>query len=394
MSHRRKMRVLIASGGTGGHVFPALSVAAELKNRCPDVHLLLMGSLNRSLDGSAFADALRVVPLPAVGMPHRVSVALAPFAFRMLMSFDQAVRRISSFQPHVAIGFGNFVSVAPLLAAKSRGVPIVIHEANAIPGKANLLLSRLSDKVLVNFPKTVGYFPKRNGSVKVVGMPVRSEFRQERNRLGALAQLNLSGTEFTLLVAGGSQGAQALNQEVCGLLPRLEHMPQKVQIIHLTGRADYSWVKGCYEKSPLRSYVSPFESRMKVLYDAADLILCRAGASTIAEIIEVGKPAILVPFPHATDRHQDENARCLKENGGALVVPQRVSPSGQVCIPGLFEKVAQLIRDGWLLPTMAARNHSLANGAASSKIADVLFEVGRPRAVPVRRTPRRIPVPA
>jgi len=392
------MRVLIASGGTGGHIFPAISVVKEIRRRRPDTQFLFMGSTNEALKAFRFpacgarGGASRVVPLPAVGMPRTISMGLAPFAFRLLVSFDHSLRRVARFQPHLAVGFGNFGSVAPLLAAKARGIPVAIHEANAVPGRANLLLSRFSDKVLVNFPRAARYFP--NGCADVVGMPLRTEFMEARDRLGALAKLNLSGTEFTLLVAGGSQGAEALNREVCSLLPTLQGIADNIQLIHLTGRSDYSWVRACYDRSSLRSYVVPFEPRMKILYDAADLIVARAGASTIAEIVQVGKPAILVPFPYATARHQDRNARCLEENNGAVVLRQRMSTSGRASIPGLLEKVTELIRDSRRLREMSANNCRLANGSAACKIVDVLFKIARPEAVVLRGIGRRVAVPA
>jgi UDP-N-acetylglucosamine--N-acetylmuramyl-(pentapeptide) pyrophosphoryl-undecaprenol N-acetylglucosamine transferase len=323
-----------------------------------------------------------------------VSTALASFAFRLFVSYDHAVRRIVSFRPHVAVGFGNFGSVAPLLAAKSRGIPVVIHEANAVPGKANLLLSRFSDRVLVNFPRTARHFVRGNGNLKAVGMPVREEFIGERNRLGALAKLNLSGTDFTLLVAGGSQGAQALNKEFCRLLPNLQRMSDRIQVIHLTGRSDYLWVRACYDQSALRSYVVPFETRMKLLYDAADLMVSRAGASTIAEIIQTGKPAVLVPFPHATDGHQTQNAECLKEKGGAVVLKQTSSRTGQASVPGLFEEIAGLIANGRRLREMSENSRRLVNGCAASKIADVLFEVTHPHAAVFHDVRQRVAVPA
>jgi len=387
------MRLLIASGGTGGHIFPAISVAKEIRRRRPETQFLFMGSTNGGLKGRRLAEGACVVPLPAVGMPRRVSVGFASFAVRLLASFEQSVRQVARFQPHAAIGFGNFGSVAPLLAAKTRGVPVVIHEANAIPGKANLLLSRFSDKVLVNFPRAARHFP--NGNVVVVGMPVRKEFKETRDRLGALVRLKLSGTEFTLLVAGGSQGAQALNKEICSLLPTLERMSHKIQIIHLAGKRDYSWVKACYDRASLRSYVAAFEPRMKLLYDAADLVIARAGASTIAEIVETGKPAILVPFPYATAQHQEENARYLEQNNGAILLKQRLSPSGRgSLVPGLLEKLTGLIEDSRRLQEMADSNRRAANGSASVKIADVLFKVARPEAAVVHNIGRRVAVPA
>ncbi len=399
------MRVLIASAGTGGHIFPAIAVAEEIRSRKPDTQLLFMGARNKSLEGPRFRDGLRFAPVPTVGMPRKPSLDWAPFAFRLLVSFDQSLRRIASFRPHVAIGFGNCSTLAPLLAAKACGTPVAIHEANVIPGKANLLLSRLSDKVLVSFPRTARHFrghvrdipPCRGaGGAEVVGMPLRKEFTQRRNRLGALADIKLSGTEFTLLVAGGSQGARALNREVCNSLPRLQQMSPKIQIIHLTGKSDYPWVTACYARSSLRSHVAAFEPRMKRLYDAADLVVSRAGASTIAEIVRTGKPAILVPFPYATQQHQAENARLLEENNGAIVLTQRSSSSGESpLVPGLLEKVMELARDSHRLREMADSNRRLSNGSAARNIVDVLFKIARPQeAVARNRINRPVPVPA
>jgi UDP-N-acetylglucosamine--N-acetylmuramyl-(pentapeptide) pyrophosphoryl-undecaprenol N-acetylglucosamine transferase len=370
------MRVLIASGGTGGHIFPAIAVAEEIKTRRPDAQFLFIGARKQALENFCFCRDAGAVHLPAVGMPRKVSVEFASFALRLLASFDLSLRRVASFRPHAVLGFGNFGSVGPLLAARVRGVPIVIHEANAIPGKANLLLSRLSDKVLVHFPRAARHFP--NGNVEVVGMPVRKEFRQRRDRLGALAQLKLSGTKITLLVVGGSQGARALNIEVCNTIQRLQKRSASVQVIHLTGKSDYSRVTRCYEDSPLQAYVAPFDSRMKLLYDAADFVVARAGASTIAEIIQTGKPAILVPFPYAASQHQDENARWLQEKGGAIVLKQRLTPSGRPGIPGFQGTLCQLIEDKQRLRGMADSNGRLANGSAAQRIAEVLFRIARP----------------
>ncbi len=391
------MRVLIATGGTGGHIFPAISVAEEVRGRVPDAEFLLMGASKGSLNDFCSVEKACVVNLPAVGMPRRVSVDLAAFAFGLVASFDQSLRRVASFRPHVAVGFGNFASFAPLLAAKVLRVPIAIHEANAIPGKANLLLSRFCDRVLVNFPCAARYFP--DGDVEVVGMPLRKEFTQRRDRLGALAELKLSSTKFTLLVVGGSQGARALNMEVCDQIRILQPMSAKVQIIHLTGERDYLWVKRRYAGSTLQAYVAPFETRMKVLYDAADVVLARAGASTIAEIIGTGKPAILVPFPHATARHQDGNARYLEKNNGAVVLKQRYGSPGRPTIEGLGKKLLGLIEDRRRLQEMADNNCRLASASpggasAAEKIADALMEIARPEAVVYHEIRRGVAVPA
>ncbi len=376
--------MLIATGATGGHFYPAISVAEEIRNRRPEAEFLFVGTPvraegTRACEASPLLRDACVVHLPAVGMPRRVSVALVPFAFGLLRSFGRSLRWVAGFRPHVAIGFGNFGSFAPLVAAKSLGVPIAIHEANAIPGKANLRLSKLSDAVFVHFPCAARCFPGRR--VEVVGMPVRKEFTQPRNRPGALAQLKLSSTKFTLLVVGGSQGARALNLEICNAIGSLQQNADRVQIIHLTGKSDYRWVKRRYESSSLQVHVASFDSRMKLLYDAADLVLARAGASTVAELIHTGRPAILVPFPHATARHQDENARYLENNGGAVVLNQQSESSGQPAIPGLRETLLELLENRDRLEQMAENSRRLFNGSAASKVADALLRIARPEAV-------------
>ncbi|MDP2898472.1 MAG: undecaprenyldiphospho-muramoylpentapeptide beta-N-acetylglucosaminyltransferase [bacterium] len=388
------MRVLIASGGTGGHVFPALSVAEEIKQQRPSARFLFLGAKKLAIEGLCFGEDARVVRLPAVGMPRRISTDVASFVFRLIGSFDVSFRVVANFRPHVAIGFGNFSSVAPLFAARLLGVPVAIHEANAVPGKANLLLSRLSSAVLVNFPGSAAHFPNRN--VEVVGMPLRKEFMQPRDRLGALAQIQkLSSTILTLLVVGGSQGARALNREVCNTLPILQKRAGEVQVIHLTGAADYPWVRRRYEALPLRAYVAPFESRMKTLYDAADLVVARSGASTVAEITQTGKPAILVPFPYAASGHQDQNARYLEAKGGAVVLEQLTASRGQATIPGFGETLCQLIADGGhALSVMEANNPAGGgNGNAAKKIADILFRIARPESLLCSDMRRRVAVP-
>lgn len=367
------MRVLIASGGTGGHVFPALAVAEEIRHRRPDARFEFLGARKLAIEESCFGDNARVIRLPAVGMPRTFSVDCASFAMRMLASLDVSLRAVTAFRPHVAIGFGNFSSVAPLAAARLRGVPVVLHEANAIPGKANRLLSRLSSAVLVNFPAAAAHFP--NGNVEAVGMPLRREFMQPRDRLGALATIpNFCSTILTLMVVGGSQGARALNREICNALVILQKRSLNLQVIHLTGAADYPWVRRRYDALPFPAYVAAFESRMKPLYDAADLVVARSGASTLAEIIHTAKPAILVPFPHAVSGHQEANARHLEAKGGAIVLRQQISSCGQETVPGLSETLGELISDRDRRTRMEAVNRQLADGNAARSIANILVD--------------------
>ena len=171
-------------------------------------------------------------------------------------------------------------------------------------------------------------------------------------------------------------------------------MSDRVQFIHLTGEKDYPEVRRCYERSSLQAYVAPFHSEMKILFDAADLVLARAGASTIAEILQTGKPAVLVPFPYATAQHQDENARYLERHNGAFVLKEKESSPGQRTIPGLRERLLALIENERLLRDMGENNHALANGSGAENIVDVLFRIARPEKVAYPEIRRRVAVPA
>ena len=306
--------MVIAGGGTGGHLFPALALAEEIVKRGGEV--LLVGS-GRKVEEMALADTgLPVKYLQAEGVCgrrfHRKLIA----AGKLLSATVRAFSILKSFSPRMVFGVGGYASFPTLLAAKFLGLKTAIHEQNAIPGRANQLLGHLVDRVFVTFPLSARFFP--SGKVVVSGMPLREEVLKNYPR---------EHDGFGLLVMGGSQGARFINRLFIELAPKLREL-KGLFLIHQTGERDFSAVKKAYEEAGLRAQVFPFIRKMGWAYSQADLVVSRAGAASVAEICALRKPAILVPYPYAIRDHQAANARALVQAGGALMFrEEKVEPA-------------------------------------------------------------------
>jgi UDP-N-acetylglucosamine--N-acetylmuramyl-(pentapeptide) pyrophosphoryl-undecaprenol N-acetylglucosamine transferase len=328
--------VLIAGTGTGGHVFPAVAVAEALKRQEKDIRIVFVHSGKKRFDDSAFGGLGEVAWVPGTGMPRGFSLKFATFLFQTARSLIRSLRITGRYSPDAVIGFGNFGSYGPLRAAAFRKIPVFLHEANRIPGKANRLLGKFAKCVGVNFSDAGKWFPVCR--VEAVGMPVRRDFIEPRNRALAIEHFGLDAGKTVLLITGGSQGAKHINEVVINMLPRLKEAG--IQVIHLTGRDGYESAHAAHIASGIRSCTKPFESKMKLAFDAADVVVSRAGASSLAEIAALRKPAILVPYPYATDNHQYHNAKLLSDNNAAiLMLDKDITPES------LFTGVNMLMTD-------------------------------------------------
>ena len=309
------MRVIIAGGGTGGHLVPALAVAGELRRRGHEAPLLV--GTRRGLEARLAArHGLRLETLD-VGALKRVGVWKAGTTLlRLPYSFWQAGRVLDAFQPQVAYGVGGYASGPVLLMAAMKNIPVVVHEPNAVPGLANRAIAPLVSRALVTFAETQRFFPA--GRVEIVGVPVRPEF--------FAVPPKTHRPPFTILIFGGSQGANRINQAVLDSLPLFAQMsaPEEPRLlfIHQTGEKDCAHVQASFARHGLarQAEILPFIEDMPAAFARADLLVCRAGASTVAEITAAGKGAILVPFPFAADDHQLQNARALERAGAARVL--------------------------------------------------------------------------
>lgn len=312
------MHVLIAAGGTGGHLLPGLAAAKALRARGHTVHFLV------KQDGRSPAFLARAgFPSTAFhleGLPRGIRLSLLTYPFKLFLAFRAARRTMRRETPAVFLGMGGYVSVPGGLAARVAGVPIVLHEQNTRAGLANRLLSRWARVVATSFERTEG-LSSRVGRRAWTGLPLRPDLTP-RDPAAARRDLGLDPAAPTLLVFGGSQGARALNRWTVSALNALPSIVSW-QVIHLTGPADEETVRTAHARAGRRAFVKDFWSDMAVAYSAADAVVARAGANTVMELWRVGRPALLVPFPAATDDHQTANAQFLAERGHARVVAER-----------------------------------------------------------------------
>jgi UDP-N-acetylglucosamine--N-acetylmuramyl-(pentapeptide) pyrophosphoryl-undecaprenol N-acetylglucosamine transferase len=349
------MRTIIAGGGTGGHVIPALAVAAELRLRGHD-QILLVGTA-RGLEARLAPRHGLALETIDVGALKRVGILQkAATLFRLPYSFWQSRRILDSFQPDVVYGVGGYASGPVLFMAAMKGIPIVVHEPNAVPGFANRYVALFVARALVGFPEAARYFPATR--VEVVGVPVRAEFFQVPRKLHL--------PPFTLLISGGSQGARSINRAVIESLPLFASSGLDVRFIHQTGEEDLGEAVAAFEKCGIsgQAQVLPFIDDMPAAFAAADLLICRSGASTLSEVTAAGKVAILVPFPFAADNHQLRNAQSLERAGAARVILD-AELNGRCLFDAVVEALPKLSQ-------MEERSRALAHPRAAQRIAEVL----------------------
>jgi UDP-N-acetylglucosamine--N-acetylmuramyl-(pentapeptide) pyrophosphoryl-undecaprenol N-acetylglucosamine transferase len=346
------MRVIIAGGGTGGHVIPALAIAQQLKNDY-GADVLFIGTArgieNRMVPTAGFPlQRVEVGALKNVSSTTRLKTALA-----LPRAVWRAREIIAGFKPDVVIGVGGYASGPAMFAAALSGIPTLAFEPNAVPGLANRLVAPMISAAAVHFDVTARYFPR---SV-VTGVPVRRAFFD----VPPLAESDAGPP--TLLVFGGSQGAHAINAAVQESLAALRERLPGLRITHQTGERDYNDACAAYEKSGFDAHayeVSPFIDDMPAAIARADLLVCRSGASTVAEVAAAARPAIFVPFPRAADDHQKVNAQALESQGAAVLLEETNLASGR-----LVDTIVSLLGDRKRLLDMGAnaRRHAFPDAA-------------------------------
>ncbi|MDE2058307.1 MAG: undecaprenyldiphospho-muramoylpentapeptide beta-N-acetylglucosaminyltransferase [candidate division NC10 bacterium] len=363
------MRAIIAGGGTGGHLFPAIALAEELRSRMTDLPLLFVG-VEGGVEASLLAtrgwdfEGIRASGLQGKRFLSRLrSLTLIPSGLIRSLSI---LRR---FRPDVVVGFGGYASAAIVLSGVLARIPTVIHEQNAMPGLANRWLGKIVDRVAVAFDEASDFFPK--SKVRVTGNPVRAELFGV-SRAEAVTRLDLDPDRLTLLIFGGSQGAHRLNQAVMEALPMLTDERERIQFIHATGPRDLSFVRQGYDAQGCRAVVEPFFQVMATAYAVADLCFCRAGAGTVAELCALGKPSVLVPFPFAANDHQRYNAEALVAAGGARMVLDCDLSGAKVA-----EIIRTCLRDREGREVMARSATALAKPDAASRLADLVTQTAR-----------------
>lgn len=365
-THRRAraLRVLVVAGGTGGHIFPALAVAEEMVRRgqasvagSPQFQFLgtARGLESRLIERSGFAYRT----LPAAGLKGIRGWRFAKNALVLPRSFWEAARALRSFRPDVVMGMGGYVAGPVLLEAAVLRIPTIIVEPNASPGFTNRVLAPLVTLVATGFEETSRCFGSK---ARLTGLPVRRAF------------FDIPACDhkppFTILIFGGSQGSAAINRAVLEALPLLAL--RRWQFVHQTGERDAAAVREAYERAGVAAQVHAFIDDMPSAFAAADLLISRAGASTLGEVLAAGKAALLVPFPGATDQHQIENARALERARAARVIEQ-----SDLTPERLVAEIDELAAAPERLTAMEQAARSMAMPDAAARIADLIETLGR-----------------
>jgi UDP-N-acetylglucosamine--N-acetylmuramyl-(pentapeptide) pyrophosphoryl-undecaprenol N-acetylglucosamine transferase len=351
---------MIACGGTGGHIFPGVAIAEAIEEADPRVDVLFMGRRGSLEERIVTGTGRDFAPVPSMGVVRGAAVRNLAVPFAVAVGYAVALRHLASLRPAAAVGTGGFASVPPILAARTIGAPVLLTEQNSYPGLATRILSRFASSVHVSFEESAEYLPHAR-EVVVSGNPVRSSFtRVDPER--ARSDLGLKGDARVVFFLGGSRGAHRINETVRGAAARLAGTG--ISVIAQTGEDDFGAVRESLDRSGAEAVVAPFFDRIEACYAAADLVVARAGATTIAELTFVGRPSILVPYPHATEAHQMRNARALERAGAALVVPDE-ELSGAV----IAARIEELTNDRAGLKQMADAARAFARPGAAERVA-------------------------
>lgn len=364
----KKYRIIISGGGTGGHIFPAISIANTLKERFPDAEILFVGADNRMEMERVPAAGYRITGLPVSGFDRSKLYNNVRVVARLLKSLRMAKKIVKDFRPDAVIGVGGYASGPTLWAAASHGVPTLIQEQNSYAGVTNKLLAKKARAICVAYGGMEKFFPA--GKIVLTGNPVRKdlllagETRQEASRF-----FSLNPAKKTILVLGGSLGARTINRSVQAHLDKIAASAD-VQLIWQTGRFYINDAKAHLEKYPEAPvYCSDFITRMDYAYAAADLVISRAGAGTISELCLLGKPAILVPSPNVAEDHQTKNAQALVARDAAILIPDREAE--QTLIPRAFE----VVKDGERLDMLSKNITTLALPGSAGHIVDEIIRL-------------------
>jgi UDP-N-acetylglucosamine--N-acetylmuramyl-(pentapeptide) pyrophosphoryl-undecaprenol N-acetylglucosamine transferase len=354
------MRVLFAGGGTGGHLYPGLAVAREFQRRDPAVEILFVGTAQGIEFRVLPKEGFKLETLQVKGIKGRGLRGWLDAAYGVPASLLRSLAIIKKFRPDCVIGLGGYASGPALLAAKLAGARCAIMEQNVRPGFTNRLLGRLAHRVFTSYSRSAGFFP--GAHVIETGNPVRWQ------KLPAVAKRD----KFSLLVFGGSAGARRINYAVVDALKNLPDVQGEVFITHQTGALDFAAIKAAYASLPFEAEVTPFIDAMDEAYALADLILCRAGATTVAELTAFGKAAILVPYPYAIYDHQRGNAQALQDRGAAeLILDQDLN--GKI----LAEKIRGYLFDRERITRMAAAARALGRPDAAARIVDECYAMAQ-----------------
>ncbi len=367
------MRIILTGGGTGGHIYPALAIARGLKENRPDAEVLFVGTAKGLEADIVPREGYRFEVITAEALRRKLSLRVFKTFISAVKGFFDAYRILKRFRPTVVVGTGGYVCAPVISAAVLLKIPTLIHEQNAYPGITNKFLSGMVTKVAATFPESRKYFSSK-ADITVTGLPVRPEIITAQRETGIRA-LGLEKDRFTILVLGGSRGARSINKAAPDVASRICGQPD-IQLVLVTGQTGYDETvsefrdRGIDPAACGNVTVTPYLYNIDEALAAADLVVCRAGATSIAEITVRGLPAVLIPYPYASGNHQEHNAEALVRNGAAVMIPDR-NLTGKL----LWDTINNLISDRQVLSEMAEKSHSLGKPGALKHILQIIGDI-------------------
>lgn len=361
----RPLRVIISGGGTGGHIFPALSIADALKRENPRTEILFVGAENRMEMEKVPAAGYEIVGLPVAGFDRKKLWRNFKVIAKLIRSLTKAKKIVREFKPDVAIGVGGYASGPVLKQAQAAGIPTVLQEQNSYPGVTNKMLAPKAQAICTAYPGMERFFPVE--AIVLTGNPVRAALSEcALTRDQACEALGFDPARPLLFVTGGSLGARTINNSVEAALKMWDKAG--IQVLWQTGKLYAEQCVKAAEPFPLVK-ATPFIADMAVAYKAADLVVARAGAGTISELELLGKPVILIPSPNVAEDHQRKNAEALTSRGAAIMILDADAPAS------LGEEVCSLIKDSARLEVLGKAAGELAKENSAEQIVEVIYSV-------------------
>jgi UDP-N-acetylglucosamine--N-acetylmuramyl-(pentapeptide) pyrophosphoryl-undecaprenol N-acetylglucosamine transferase len=361
------LKVIISGGGTGGHIYPGISLAYEIKDRDIKNDILFVGT-ERGLESKLVPrEGFKIVKIKARGIKRKLCFENLTAIIIFLLSLFQSYKIIKKYKPDLVIGTGGYVSGSVVLMAAILGVPTFVHEQNVIPGITNKLLSRITRATFLSFNQSKEYFSNK-AKLIFTGNPIRfKNIKQNTER--EYKKYNLDSSKKTILVLGGSKGAASINRAVLGSIDFIKDaIKNNLQVLLISGQDDYDNIMGIVGENHKIFSVEPYLHDIEKAYSLADLVICRAGATTLAEIVAYGLPAILIPYPYATQDHQGINAKIFEREGAAISILEK-DLSGEK----LGQVLLDLLKNKDQLEMMAKKSRELSNVNSAKKIVDYIL---------------------
>ena len=369
MSPHSAPRIIISGGGTGGHIFPAISIANAIKERWPEAEILFVGAENRMEMERVPAAGYKIIGLPVAGFDRKNLFKNVSVAIKLLKSMRKARQVIQSFNPDIAVGVGGYASGPTLRAAAAKGIPTVLQEQNSYAGVTNKMLAQKAARICVAYEGMERFFPKEK--IVLTGNPTRQDLVvSKENRQNGYAHFGLNPDKKTILMVGGSLGARTLNQSIVAAFPKLKTLDD-VQVIWQCGKYYFNEMSDLQAKGeiPPNVHLFDFVSRMDYAYSVADLVISRAGAGSISEFCLLGKPVVLVPSPNVAEDHQTQNAMALVKKDAAVMV------SDANARELLFDTALRLVNDNEKLKSLSENILKLAQKDSAKRIVDEIVGI-------------------